>query len=53
VRRLRRTEILQVTLNPPPIKLGVTHWSTRLLGHKLGVSRDRIARIWREYGVQP
>jgi hypothetical protein len=31
VRRLRRTEILQVTLNPPPVRLGVTHWSTRLL----------------------
>ena len=28
------------------------HWS-RLLAHELGVSRDTIARIWREYGVQP
>ncbi len=51
--RLRRTEILQVTLNPPPPRLGVTHWSTRLLARELGVSRDTIARIWRKYGVQP
>jgi transposase len=53
VRRVRRTEILQVTLNPPPVRLGVTHWSTRLLARELGVSRDTIARVWREYGVQP
>jgi transposase len=53
VRRIRRTEILQVTLNPPPARLGITHWSTRLLAHELGVSHDTIARVWREYGVQP
>jgi transposase len=53
VRQIRRTEVLQVTLNPPPVRLGVTHWSTRLLARELGVSRDTIARIWREYGVQP
>jgi transposase len=53
VRRTRRTEILQVTLNPPPARLGITHWSTRLLARELGVSRDTVARIWREYGVQP
>jgi transposase len=53
VRRTRRAEILTVTLNPPPPRLGITHWSTRLLARELGVSRDTIARIWREYGVQP
>jgi transposase len=53
VRRLRRTEILQATLDRPPVRLGVTHWSTRLLARELGVSRDTIDRIWREYGVQP
>jgi DDE superfamily endonuclease len=53
VRRLRRTEILQATLNPPPGRPGVTHWSTRLLARELGVSRDTIARTWREYGIQP
>src|SRR3954452_17960983 len=34
VRRARRTEILPVTLNPPPARLGVTHWSTRLLARE-------------------
>ena len=53
VRRTRRAEIWSVTLNPPPTKLGITHWSTRLLARELGVSRDTIARIWHEYGVQP
>jgi transposase len=53
VRRARRAEILAVTLNPPPPGLGITHWSTRLLARELGVSRDTVARVWREYGVQP
>jgi transposase len=53
VRRTRRAEILAVTLNPPPPRLGITHWSTRLLARELGVSRDTVARVWREYGVQP
>jgi transposase len=53
VRRWRRAEILSVTLNRPPPRLGITHWSTRLLARELGVSRDTVARIWREYGVQP
>ena len=53
VRRLRRAEILAVTLSPPPARLGITHWSTRLLARELDVSRDSIARIWREYGIQP
>jgi transposase len=53
VRRARRAEVLSVTLNPPPPRLGITHWSTRLLAHELGVSRDTVARIWREYGVRP
>jgi transposase len=53
VRRVRRAEVLSVTLNPPPPRLGITHWSTRLLARELGVSRDTIARIWCEYGIQP
>jgi transposase len=51
VRRLRRAQILAVTLTPPPARLGITHWSTRLAARELGVSRDTIARVWREYGV--
>jgi transposase len=36
VRRSRRAEILAVTLNPPPPRLGITHWSTRLLAASSG-----------------
>jgi transposase len=41
------------TLQPPPDKLGVTHWSARLLGRYLGVSFASVARIWREWKLQP
>jgi ABC-type Na+ transport system ATPase subunit NatA len=53
VRRARRAQILSATLNPPPPRLGITHWSTRLLARELDVRRDIVARIWREHGVQP
>src|SRR5450756_2264595 len=47
------TSIIAVTLEPPPEKLGVTHWSARLLGDHLGISLSLIARIWRRWGLQP
>jgi hypothetical protein len=40
-------------LEPPPEKLGVTHWSSRLLGKELGLSNVKVADVWREYGLQP
>ena len=45
--------IITETLKPPPKKLGVTHWSSRLLASRLGVANSTIARAWRDYGVQP
>ena len=45
--------ILAATLEPPPQRLGVTHWSTRLLAHQLKIGDATIARAWRRYGVQP
>jgi len=45
--------IITETLMPPPKKLGVTHWSSRLLAARLGVANSTIARAWRDYGVQP
>jgi transposase len=36
VRKDRQAEILAATLSPPPERLGVTHWSTRLLAAELG-----------------
>jgi transposase len=41
------------TLTPPPQKLGVTHWSARLLADHLGISFASVARIWRDWNLQP
>ena len=45
--------VVLATLEPPPERLGVTHWSTRLLAAELGLSNVKVARVWREYGLQP
>ena len=45
--------IVLATLEPPPERLGVTHWSSRLLAAELGVSNVKVADVWREYGLQP
>jgi transposase len=45
--------IIAATLEPPPKKLGVTHWSSRLLGRQLGIGDATVARAWRKYGVKP
>jgi transposase len=45
--------IVVATLEPPPAKLGVTHWSARLLADHLGISFATVARIWRKWKLQP
>jgi transposase len=45
--------VVSATLEPPPERLGVTHWSTRLLGAELGISHVWIGKIWRRWGLQP
>ena len=45
--------IVASTLEPPPEHLGVTHWSSRLLGKELGIGDATVARAWRRYRVQP
>ena len=52
-RHIDHREIVAATLRPPPKKLGVTHWSSRLLAAKLGIGNATVARAWRDYGVQP
>ncbi len=52
-RTLDHREIVAETLKPPPKKLGVTHWSSRLLADRLKVSSSAILRAWRAYGVKP
>jgi transposase len=45
--------IIAATLDPPPARLGVTHWSSRLLANELSIGHATIARAWHRYGVQP
>jgi transposase len=53
VRRHRRAEILATTLTPPPQRLGLTHWSSRLLADEVGVSHNTVVRVWREHDLKP
>jgi transposase len=46
-------QVVVETLQPPPAELGVTHWSARLLAEHLGISFASVARIWREWNLQP
>jgi transposase len=52
-RTVDHSAIVAATLVPPPKRLGVTHWSSRLLADRLKVSPATVARAWRAYGVQP
>ncbi|MDT4922444.1 MAG: hypothetical protein QOG01_157 [Pseudonocardiales bacterium] len=52
-REIDHDVIIAATLTPPPKKLGVTHWSSRLLAAKLKIGNATVARAWRDYGVQP
>ena len=52
-KRIDDAVIIATTLEPPPAKLGVTHWSSRLLGRHLGIGDATVARAWRKYGVKP
>jgi transposase len=46
-------EVVLATLEPPPRRLGVTHWSSRLLADQLGISHVWVSKIWRKWGLQP
>ena len=35
---------------PPP---GATHWSTRSLARRIGLSQPAVVRIWHAFGLQP
>jgi transposase len=43
--------ILELTRRAPPD--GSTHWSTRTLGARLGISHMMVARVWRKHGLRP
>jgi transposase len=45
--------VVAETLTPPPEESGLTHWSSRELAKRIGVSHNEIASIWRNWGIQP
>jgi transposase len=44
-------KVVTLTLESQP--KDATHWSTRSLARKTGLSRSSIARIWRAFGLRP
>jgi transposase len=43
--------VIQATLETKP--KAATHWSTRSMAKKLGLSQSAISRIWRAFGLKP
>jgi transposase len=52
-KRIDPLEIVIRTLEPPPGRLGVTHWSSRLLARELEISNATVAAVWQDYELQP
>jgi transposase len=52
-RVVSHNEVVVATLTKPPAKLGVTHWSSRLLAKELGISFATVAKVWRDWDLQP
>jgi len=50
-RTVDHDRIITATLTPPPKRLGVTHWSSRLPATKLKIDHATVARAWKDYGV--
>jgi transposase len=44
-------QVIELTLQAKP--KAATHWSTRLMAQKLGMSQSAISRIWRAFGLKP
>lgn len=49
----KRAKIIAATLAGPPKKLGITHWSSRLLASRMRVSHVAVTKIWRAHGLKP
>ncbi len=47
----KTAEIVALTLQPPGE--GLTHWSTRELAGKVGVSHATVHRVWQAHDLQP
>src|SRR6201998_450678 len=44
-------QVVRLTMEKTP--KGATHWSTRTLGARTGLSQSPISRIWRAFGLKP
>jgi transposase len=44
-------DVIELTLHQHPE--GATHWSTRTLAKKTGLSHVAVQRIWKHHGLQP
>jgi transposase len=49
----KRFAIWFASQHDPPAELGITHWSSRSLARHVGVDHATIARLWRQWGLQP
>lgn len=47
----KSARIVALTLKPPPA--GLTHWSTRELAQRVGLSHMTVHRIWKAHALQP
>jgi len=45
-------EVVDLTMNTLPDD-GSTHWSCRTMAEHLGISKDTVARIWKDHGLKP
>ncbi len=44
-------QVVRLTLEKTP--KGVTHWSSRMLATKTGLSQSTVSRVWRAFGLKP
>jgi transposase len=54
--RIDEVDVVVATLGGggrPPAQLGITYWSARCLAAELGISFASVARIWRQWGIEP
>jgi transposase len=46
-----RAKVVALTLKSPPE--GLSHWSTRELARRVGLSAETVRRIWHDHALQP